>query len=55
MRVYPYWLVIFEQQIAAECCRGRDGNLREFLEKKTIFNEHPVHLVQKNENLKTDY
>ena len=44
-RVYShsYWLVIFlynqKQPSAGE---GGVGNFQEFLEKNTIFNEHPV-------------
>ena len=34
----------FVQPIAAECWRGRAGKLSRILEKKTIFNEHPVYI-----------
>ena len=41
----------FAQPIAAECWRGRGGNLLRILEKSTLFNEHPVVLWDLVENV----
>ena len=43
--VTPIGWLFFVQPIAAECWRGRGGKLLRILEKKTIFNEHPVHTL----------
>ena len=37
---HSFWLVIFVQPIAG--AEGEVANFREFLEKNTISNEHPV-------------
>ena len=46
---HSYWLLIFVQPSADE---GERANFREFLEKKPIFNEHPVYVYEGKETLK---